>query len=128
MVRYQREADNVQLETSLIAQLGTWMESQTGPLRRAIGMPLEEAAQRELAFYAREQQGIIDFLDQGLSEVQDQQSLDAWIARLPPLQIRGIRVIWAISQTLRPCAGLVLPPHRCLHPSRHWTNLSKMHG
>ena len=48
MVRYQREADNVQLETSLIAQFGTWMESRLGPLRRAIGMPLEEAAQRRI--------------------------------------------------------------------------------
>ena len=83
--RFQRDKDRVLLETSLIAQLGTWMEQQTGPLRRAIGMPLDEAAQRELAFYASEQRQIIDLLDQGLTDISDEATLNVWLAQVAQL-------------------------------------------
>lgn len=76
--RYHRDSARVQLENSLLAKFGAWVDRQSGPLRRVMGIPLDQEAQRELAFYAQETAPIIAALDDGLAAARSDPPLSPW--------------------------------------------------
>ncbi|TVR47094.1 MAG: AI-2E family transporter [Planctomycetota bacterium] len=68
---FEREIARVRLEPSLMAKFGHWVDRQAGPLRRVMGLPLSEEAQRELAFYLDETAELIDALDRALAAARE---------------------------------------------------------